>query len=409
MSRGSEQPGLFPEEVEWDPTRARRVEEYPVPRTLTIPRLPDDKIRNEGHLISLLKPGVYHVSQIEDAVERLQLCDRDDGRGRYDSNNHIKWQHRVANGLQQRRAKGLARSLGDGFWVLDGTLDAPKRAVFVIMGELSDLTLALGAAAKMARQIEEQVDIIFCDPPWQIDMLNTNGRKPGRDRYDRNQDDIVSGYIELEKSASYFDFSSEWISGAAGILRPGGAMCVVTGPDQSGAVQLAGERAGLWQQNSVVIRKPAFVMPTTRRNALSHTRMTVLRKGPKRLDHTYNLLPEMPRAESGKLYPQDVWDDIPLYQRTRLYRYPNQLPPILVDRVVRMYSNQGDLGVDFFSGSGTFPLVCLLRGRRCIASDLNPKAIQFGMGRILDVFAQQNATLNFGGGINDFSRIQLGL
>lgn len=81
-------------------------------------------------------------------------------------------------------------------------------------------------------------------------------------------------------------------------------------------------------------------------------------------------------------------------------RYSNQLPPVLVDQAVRTLSNPGDFVVDFFAGSGTVPRICLFRGRRCFASDVNPAALRFTMATIADIVQSRLAepTPLFGAG-----------
>ena len=46
----------------------------------------------------------------------------------------------------------------------------------------------------------------------------------------------------------------------------------------------------------------------------------------------------------------------------------------LLDRIIRASSNEGDLVLDFFAGSGTTGESCLKLGRRFILIDNNPQA-----------------------------------
>jgi DNA methylase len=73
-------------------------------------------------------------------------------------------------------------------------------------------------------------------------------------------------------------------------------------------------------------------------------------------------------------------------------RYPNQLPLSFADQVIRTLSNQGDLVADFFVGSGPVPKICLIRHRRCIASDLNAEAIRFTMASLCDIVQRRLAS-----------------
>ena len=68
---------------------------------------------------------------------------------------------------------------------------------------------------------------------------------------------------------------------------------------------------------------------------------------------------------------QDVWTDIKLIhnQSSERIGYPTQKPEELVARIVRAASNEGDIVLDAFSGSGTTAAVAEKLGRRWIAMD----------------------------------------
>jgi len=110
----------------------------------------------------------------------------------------------------------------------------------------------------------------------------------------------------------------------------------------------------------------------------------------------------MPRL---KLYPddlpgiplQDLWTDIrPLHNLSaERVDYPTQKPQTLLERIVKVSSNEGDLILDCFCGSGTTAVVAEKLKRRWITCDLGRFAIQTARKRLLalpDVrpFAVQN-------------------
>jgi DNA modification methylase len=387
----SDQPPLFGSGSTSTPAAAEAV-----PLEHRPPLLLDDNIRTEADLIRRLDAGVYRLSELYDLVEAAGIAGRDGG---YDNDGFSQrvFQRRVRNALQYAKRTGRARRLGDAAWVIHGTRDHPKRAILVIMAEASQITMALGAAAEIARRIEEPVDLVLCDPPWQLDVGQADD--VGQRLYARNAGAVLGGYIELDRQHSYLEFSREWITPASQVLRPGGYLAVVTGPQQAAAIQIAAEEAAMTFVNRLVVYRP-FPLRTTRRFASSHVEVTLMCSGP--LQHpqrTFHVLPELPKARSGADYPRDWWPDVPKYERQRRLRYPNQLSPALVDRIVRATTNPGDFVTDFFAGSGTTALVCLLRGRRCLTSDVNPEALRFGMARILDVVSQQQAKLDVDAGL----------
>ena len=84
---------------------------------------------------------------------------------------------------------------------------------------------------------------------------------------------------------------------------------------------------------------------------------------------------------------QDLWTDIPPVNpqaRERL-GYPTQKPESLLERVITASSNEGDLVLDCFAGSGTTPAVAEKLGRRWIACDLGRFAIHTTRKRLLNI------------------------
>lgn len=84
---------------------------------------------------------------------------------------------------------------------------------------------------------------------------------------------------------------------------------------------------------------------------------------------------------------QSLWLDIPPLQSQSAERtgYDTQKPERLLDRIVSLASNPGDLVFDCFVGSGTTAVVAEKLGRRWISCDLGRFAIHTSRKRILGV------------------------
>lgn len=90
--------------------------------------------------------------------------------------------------------------------------------------------------------------------------------------------------------------------------------------------------------------------------------------------------------DRGTIAP-DVWEDMPSYQpspETNL-KYPTQKPDPILERVISLGSNPGDLVGDFFVGSGTTAAVAEKLGRKWIATDLGKFAIHTTRKRMITV------------------------
>jgi len=65
--------------------------------------------------------------------------------------------------------------------------------------------------------------------------------------------------------------------------------------------------------------------------------------------------------------------------------YPTQKPEALLDRIIKVSSNEGDLVADFFCGSGTTAAVAEKLGRKWIATDLGKFGIHTTRKRLIQV------------------------
>jgi len=91
--------------------------------------------------------------------------------------------------------------------------------------------------------------------------------------------------------------------------------------------------------------------------------------------------------EDRKVVVGDVWADIDRINQAAGERlnYPTQKPEALLERVLKASSNEGDVVLDCFVGSGTTSAVAEKLGRRWIACDLGRFAIHTTRKRLLSI------------------------
>lgn len=95
-------------------------------------------------------------------------------------------------------------------------------------------------------------------------------------------------------------------------------------------------------------------------------------------------------AETGQqytmVYARDVWE-IPSVGSATAERvgYPTQKPERLLERIIQASSRERDLVLDCFAGSGTTAVVAGKLGRRWIAADASPVAVQTTCKRLREV------------------------
>ena len=87
--------------------------------------------------------------------------------------------------------------------------------------------------------------------------------------------------------------------------------------------------------------------------------------------------------KSDGAFMRDVWD-IPVITNwsKESKQYPTQKPVALLERIIRASSNQGDVVLDPFCGSGTTLRAAKTLGRKYIGIDQNPEAIRISENRL---------------------------
>lgn len=90
-------------------------------------------------------------------------------------------------------------------------------------------------------------------------------------------------------------------------------------------------------------------------------------------------------SEESQMTPTDVWTDIShLHQKDpQRTGYATQKPEALLERILLASSEEGDLVLDCFCGSGVTPVVAQRLGRRWLACDSSELAIHITQERLL--------------------------
>lgn len=93
----------------------------------------------------------------------------------------------------------------------------------------------------------------------------------------------------------------------------------------------------------------------------------------------------------------DVWE-IPFLNPKAKERtgYPTQKPLILLERIVDLTTDENDLVVDPFCGSGTTLVAAKLKNRRCLGIDISPDAIELTQKRLEKPVRTESALMRDG-------------
>lgn len=93
----------------------------------------------------------------------------------------------------------------------------------------------------------------------------------------------------------------------------------------------------------------------------------------------------------------DVWE-IPFLNPKAKERtgYPTQKPILLLDRIIEISTNKGDVVLDPFCGSGTTLVAAKIKGRKCVGIDVSQEAVDLTRLRLETLVKTESALLNKG-------------
>ena len=108
-----------------------------------------------------------------------------------------------------------------------------------------------------------------------------------------------------------------------------------------------------------------------------------------------NLYKKLYKSECKGKPLSNLWDDISYITRTQQdpRTYPTQKPLKLLQRIISISTNKGDLVLDPTAGSGTTGVACKTLGRNCCLIDINPDAKKIFEKRLAETNVEESEEL----------------
>jgi len=256
------------------------------------------------------------------------------------------------------------------------------------MGEIAELpvnaVLTGDCVAEMQRLPESSVDLVFADPPYNL-QLGGELLRPNHTRVDGVED----GWDKFADFAEYDRFTRAWLGAARRLLKPDGALWVIGSYHNIYRVGAILQDLGYWILNDIVWRK-TNPMPNFRGRRFTNAHETLLWCARSR-DARYTFNYESMKALNDELQMRSDWL-IPVCGGAERLRndegrkaHPTQKPEALLHRVVMASTKPGDLVLDPFFGTGTTGAVAKHLGRRFIGIERDPAYARRARGRIREV------------------------
>ncbi|HEY4837543.1 MAG TPA: site-specific DNA-methyltransferase [Candidatus Acidoferrales bacterium] len=222
----------------------------------------------------------------------------------------------------------------------------------------------------------ESVDLIFADPPYFL----SNG---GITCHAGKMVSVNKGAWDKSQGAeANHEFNREWLAAAQRVLKPNGSIWVSGTSHVIHSVGFAMQQLDFKLLNDVSWVKPN-PPPNLSCRYFTHATETIIWAAKnKKSRHTFNYK-LMREANAGKQM-KSVWTIPPPESwEKRAGKHPAQKPVALIERVLLASSNEGDLILDPFAGSGTSAVAAFRLSRQIISIEMESHSINHAIRRIV--------------------------
>lgn len=218
--------------------------------------------------------------------------------------------------------------------------------------EDDNFKLLHGDALLLLKKIpKESIDMIFADPPYFLsgDGISCSGGKMvsvKKGEWDEK--------ISLKEKHA---FNKKWIRACKRVLKPNGTLWISGTMHNIYSIGMALEEEGFKIINNITWRK-LNPPPNISCRAFVHSTETILwaKKDDKKAKHKFNY--SIMREMNGGKQMKDVWDTaLTKPSEKKCGKHPTQKPVALLEKIIIASTDEGDLILDPFNGSGTTGIV----------------------------------------------------
>jgi len=220
--------------------------------------------------------------------------------------------------------------------------------------------------AEMAKIAASSVDLVFADPPYNL-QLQGDLKRPDDSRVDAVDDD----WDKFSSFAAYDDFTRAWLIACRRLMKPSATLWVIGSYHNIFRVGTILQDLGFWILNDVVWRK-TNPMPNFRGRRFTNAHETMIWAAREAGGKGYTFNYEALKAGNEDIQVRSDWT-LPLCTGEERLKgsdgkklHPTQKPEALLARVLLSSSRPDDLVLDPFSGTGTSGAVAKRLRRRFI-------------------------------------------
>ena len=228
--------------------------------------------------------------------------------------------------------------------------------------------LAGDCVEAMKRLPDASVDLVFADPPYNLQLGGDLNRPDGS-----HVDAVTDHWDQFSSFAAYDEFTRAWLTEARRVLKPDGGLWVIGSYHNIFRVGAILQDLGFWILNDVVWRK-TNPMPNFRGTRFTNAHETLIwaSMGEKSRYHfNYRAM----KTLNDELQMRSDWT-FPICSGGERLKddsghkaHPTQKPEALLYRVLLATTEKGDVVLDPFFGTGTTGAVAKRLGREWIGCE----------------------------------------
>ena len=241
-----------------------------------------------------------------------------------------------------------------------------------------DIKLLKGDSLQLLKKIDDNsIDLIFSDPPYFLSNDGISCQSGKMVSVNKGKWDKLDTYKEIEL------FNKLWLGECQRILKENGTIWVSGTHHNIYSVGNMMKILGYKVLNVVTWEKPNPPPNLSCRYFTHSTEQVIWSSKNEKSKHLFNY-PLMREMNGGKQM-KDVWNmTSPKKNEKRFGKHPTQKPEQLLERIILSSSNEGDLVLDPFQGSGTTGVVSKRLNRKYIGIDLDTEFLDLSIKRIED-------------------------
>ena len=236
--------------------------------------------------------------------------------------------------------------------------------------------------ARLAELPDNSVDLVFADPPYNLQLKNELHR-PDQSKVDAVTDD----WDKFDSFAAYDAFTRSWLAEAQRILKPSGTLWVIGSYHNIFRVGTALQDLGYWILNDIIWRK-TNPMPNFRGTRFTNAHETLIWAAPDENATGYTFNYQAMKTLNDDVQMRSDWS-LPICNGGERLKgeggdklHPTQKPEALLHRVLLASTQADDVVLDPFFGTGTTGAVAKKLGRNFIGIEAEADYAEAAMQRI---------------------------